>query len=117
MKVKLFLKLPLWLVGISWKLLKTSGLNWKDGDLPRNPKMFLSFATLDLETVKKIKKLGKCHFNTILGVVQVDALRKLFLESGRVNSAKELPSNIYISSAGPWPRHPVMTGKGLGNHL
>ncbi|ODN03602.1 hypothetical protein Ocin01_03093 [Orchesella cincta] len=67
-------------------------------------KWLMSFATLDLQTVKMIRKATDTHFICLMLAAQFGALRKLLLES---MSESELPENLWIGSSLAWPNHPL----------
>ncbi|CAL8102881.1 unnamed protein product [Orchesella dallaii] len=64
----------------------------------------MSFATLDLNTVKMIRKATDTRFICLMVAAQFGALRKLLLET---MSEKELPENLWIGSSLAWPNHPL----------
>lgn len=69
----------------------------------------MSFATLDLNTVKKIRKATDTHFVCLMISAQFGAMRRLLLET---KSEKELPEFLWVGSSLPWPQHP----RKLTNH-
>jgi len=75
--------------------------------------MYLSFAELDLQKLKHVRKLVGCHFSTLLGVIQAEASKR-FLN----NRAHEVDSSNKVLIGYPIgrPAHPVVLGGPLQNH-
>jgi hypothetical protein len=76
----------------------------------------ISFTTLSLEKVKIVRRLAKCHFNTVLMSIELGALRKHCLKYCKEDE-NLLPKNAWIPSATAWPGHPAMIRGGMCNHL
>ncbi|CAL8149345.1 unnamed protein product [Orchesella dallaii] len=75
----------------------------------------ISFITLDLETVKQIRRVTNTHFVSVLMSIQIGALKKLLQEI-----KPDLPNTnkTYIGHSMGWPDHPVVkNGGGMTNHL
>jgi hypothetical protein len=77
----------------------------------------ISLTMLDLSKVKRIRQATNAHFNTILAMLQVEALRRFFLTTGRISQFSELPKWTWVPSPAGWPGHPAMTEGGMTNHL
>jgi len=126
-QVELFLNAPRIILDIAVNLVKTEVLPW--GDKKRKELgIFISFTTLDLEKVKAVRRLAKCHFNTILGVIQGLSLKKFLLAKlkeaslddenmNNEHSHLELPEYTFLPAPTGWPMHPAMTKGTMGNHL
>lgn len=124
-QVKVLLQSP-YLTAVLWRRLyeskfqhlapklKSDG-NWKTDS---KDNWLISFGTLDLETVKQIRRVTQTNFVTVLMSIQVGALKRMMKEL--VKSQQDLISiqETYIGHSMGWPYHPVMTqGGGMANHL
>jgi hypothetical protein len=60
-----------------------------------NPKWFISFASLDLNLVKAIRRKTNTHFGTVLMTMLAGAMRRFVLETGK-SDEDHLPDNIFV---------------------
>lgn len=85
----------------------------------KEEKWLISFCTLDLETVKGIRRATRTNFVSVLMSIQIGALRS-FLKEINPNSSvlKQVPLETFLGHSMGWPKHPVPTkGGGMANHL
>jgi len=75
--------------------------------------MFLSFAQLDTQKLKHIRKFVGCHFSTLLGVIEAEASKR-FLQNKSCKDNKSKLFNVMYPVA--VPKHPVVFGGPLQNH-
>lgn len=68
-----------------------------------NFQWYMSLTTLDLGTVKMIRKATDVHFICLMISAQFGALRRLMVETKKES---ELPEFLWIGSSLPWPSHP-----------
>jgi hypothetical protein len=61
-----------------------------------NPKWFISFASLDLNLVKGIRRKTNTHFGTVLMTMLAGAMRTFVLETGKSDEDHHLPDNIFV---------------------
>lgn len=70
----------------------------------------MSFVTLNLKSIKMIRRATDCHFVCLIISAQFGALRKLLLETRKES---ELPEYLWTGCSLPWPNHP----QSLTNHF
>ncbi|ODN04839.1 hypothetical protein Ocin01_01837 [Orchesella cincta] len=76
----------------------------------------ISFCTLDLETVKQIRRVTRTNFVSVLMSIQMGALKKLLREI-KPETTDNI-GNTYMGHSMGWPDHPVpQSGGGMTNHL
>jgi hypothetical protein len=96
---------------VSGRKLSVVECKLEDGHL----KNILSLTTLDLNKIQRIRKAANVHFNVIYGILQVEALRRYFIESGKISDSSELTKWIWVPFLTGWPSHPAMTTGGMTN--
>jgi len=95
---------------------------------PYKPEWFLSFASLDLDLVKAIRRKTNTHFVTVLMSVLSGAIRRFVLETTITEETQMddeyeedyLPNSIHMGHSLGWSNHPAMSTKSstkLCNHL
>jgi len=70
-----------------------------------NTEILYSFFTLDLESVKRVRRRTGAHVISILLTLLGGVLRRLLIEQ-RGQKEAELPDHIYTAHSLPWPSHP-----------
>jgi hypothetical protein len=115
LQIILALKAPAVTIEYLIKLFLTSNLPVDSKS--KSARWNLSLTTLDLNKVKRIREKTKAHFNVICAMLQVGALRRFFVETGRVSDASKLPKWLWVPFSTGWPGHLAMTKGGMTNHL
>lgn len=91
-----------------FKNLVPTGISFADSSTEKM-EWFASFASLDLESLKVIRRATDSHFVCLMITAQLGALRRLMLETMHDS---ELPKYLWIGSSLPLPNHPHI----LTNH-
>jgi len=100
------------------KMKGDSQLNILECKKEQTPKWIVSFATLDLKVLKRIRQIHKVHLASVIMSLVGGALKKYSLEMGIVEEDK-VPVNFPMGSTVAWPRHPTKVFKSypkLCNH-
>jgi len=106
--------MPLIVVKVLCSVIKCGRMPWPTIKNKPLDEMYLSFSDLDLNQFKRARQLAKCHFTTLLGVLEVEASKR-FLQWRGIKF--DVPEKLLLAYSVPVAKHPVVFDGPLQNHM